>query len=167
MDLKPAQFTVTRMLHAMIWFAVAAALFGAVARSEVVLVAGFELRGWLALGGLIATGAGLAVLYGHGVLRDTWGRSMLGAYCGVSTVALQIQSTRIAQFGIRAAAAGEPNVARRLAASSESFSVAALVLLLAACVFTFLAMREGRGYAPLAALIFTGLAVCCQFLLVV
>jgi len=162
MAMRTSQFTLGRMLQAVFWFAVAAALFGLALRHGAP-ASGSDMRGAFALGGWAATGIGLALLCGR-ALETCRRRCIASLVCGTLGIVLKGVSLHVATQSILAAAHGQSAAARDFATYSDSFGGPAFILALASVVLAVRAIRMGRGWPPRAALLYAAAALLFQLM---
>jgi hypothetical protein len=165
MNLKPSQFTITRILHATVWFALAAALLGLMLREDSVPNSRSDLSGWLMPVTFVAIGIGGGVLFGWQAVNTSVGRSVAGMYCGAASIFLKIFSRKFAWLAGFSIIAKDTQAAHMFAAVSDAFSISSMLFAVAAVIFALLAMREGRRYVTLAAVTCSAIAFCLQFLI--
>jgi hypothetical protein len=165
MDLKSSQFTLARMLHATVWFAVAAALFGLMSREESPSQSWGD-RGWLMPVMLVAIGIGGGVLFGWRAMETSFGRSVASLYCGAASIFLQYFSGKFALLAGLSLVSKEEETAHFFAAVADAFGSSAYLFALAAVVLAIHALRVRRGYTPIAALICAAFSILFMFLTV-
>src|SRR3569832_2217931 len=127
MSLKPSQFTITRILHATAWFALAAAVIGLLLREDEVANSRGELSGWLTPVMLVAIGIGAGALFGWQAITTTVGRSVVGIYCSAASIFLKIFSGRFTWLTGFSLIAKDIEAAHMFASVSDAFGVSSML----------------------------------------